>query len=339
MSGPAVNIVTGFLGSGKTTLLGHVLRNGLEGRRVALIINEMADLGIDGKVIECANVERMIELNNGCICCTINREFASAIQSIIETANPHVIIIETTGAAEVTPLVDEVYACGLRVDACVTVIDAANFFTACQTSQVTLEQAAAADFLVLNKTDLVTARERGLVRRNLRKINPRALIVETIRGALETDVLFATSAASFRERLKNQSVSPQPSAPDGSQVLERFLSAAEHKGGGRKKGNHLQEANLAAFSYTSTVPFERAAFEQFLESIPPAIYRAKGIVHFRREKWPCLFNFTCGRYDIEPLLYPLPPGFQNQAIFIGHQIDLVQPELLPALEACKSPDS
>ncbi|MBI4749932.1 MAG: GTP-binding protein [Acidobacteria bacterium] len=346
MSGPAVNIVTGFLGSGKTTLLQHVLKHGLNGRRVALIINEMADLGIDGQIVECANVERMIELNNGCICCTINREFASAIQSIIETANPHLIIIETTGAAEVMPLIDEVYTCGLRVDAVITVVDALNFFAAAETSDVTMEQVAGADFLVLNKLDLVTARPLGKVRRTLRKINPRALILETVRGALESDVLFATSAASFREHLRR---SPSLVESSGaittatSPVLERYLAAASsgHRSsrGSRSlpvaSGNHLQEADLSAFSYTSSEPLKRLAFEQFLEALPPAVYRAKGIVHFDGERWPCLFNFTCGRYDLDPLLYPVTAGFQNQAIFIGHTISTIKPQILPRLQACE----
>ncbi|HNB74290.1 MAG TPA: GTP-binding protein, partial [Acidobacteriota bacterium] len=347
MSGPAVNIVTGFLGSGKTTLLQHVLKHGLNGRRVALIINEMADLGIDGQIVECANVERMIELNNGCICCTINREFASAIQSIIETANPHLIIIETTGAAEVMPLIDEVYTCGLRVDAVITVVDALNFFQAAETSDVTLEQVAGADFLVLNKLDLVTARPLGKVRRALRKLNPRALILETVRGALESDVLFATSAASFREHLR-QSPSPAQSAivatTDTPPVLERYLAAAtgnqpSSRGNSRSLpvavSNHLQESDLSAFSYTSSKPLKRLAFEQFLEGLPPAIYRAKGIVHFDGERWPCLFNFTCGRYDLDPLLYPVTATFQNQAIFIGHTISTVRHQILPRLQACE----
>ncbi len=134
--------------------------------------------------------------------------------------------------------------------------------------------------------------------------------------------------------------------PAPSPVLERYLTATANggepqpgRGNSRslpvKGSNHLQESDLSAFSYTSSKPLKRLAFEQFLEALPPAIYRAKGIVHFDGERWPCLFNFTCGRYDLDPLLYPVTAGFQNQAIFIGHTLSTIKPQILPRLQACE----
>ncbi len=85
MQGVTVDIITGFLGSGKTTLIKHVLENGLQNRRVAVVVNDIGTLNLDGRVLEGVNVDRMVELSNGCICCSISYQFGVAIQEIIET--------------------------------------------------------------------------------------------------------------------------------------------------------------------------------------------------------------------------------------------------------------
>ena len=122
----AVDILTGFLGSGKTTLLRHVLDHGLRGKPVAVIMNEIGEIGIDGRVVTgLSAVEKMVELSSGCICCTIDDyRFDLAVQEIIETTRPHLIIIESTGLADPEPLVDRVKAAGLGLDAIITVVDA-----------------------------------------------------------------------------------------------------------------------------------------------------------------------------------------------------------------------
>src|SRR3970040_1468617 len=96
----AANIITGFLGSGKTTLIRHVLTHGLGKERVAVIVNEMADLGVDGQVLRGINVDKMVELSSGCICCSGFLQLGVAVQEIIDTVEPAVILIETSGVAE-----------------------------------------------------------------------------------------------------------------------------------------------------------------------------------------------------------------------------------------------
>src|SRR5438552_16910245 len=124
----AVDILTGFLGSGKTTLLGHVLAHGLRGKPVAVIMNEIGEVGIDGRVITgLANVEKMVELSSGCICCSIDDyRFDLASQEIIETAKPHLVIIESAGLADPEPLASRVKNAGPGLDAVITVVDTAN---------------------------------------------------------------------------------------------------------------------------------------------------------------------------------------------------------------------
>jgi G3E family GTPase len=307
----AVDVVTGFLGSGKTTLLRHVLEHGLKGRPVALIVNEIGEVGIDGQVVTGLNhVEKMVELSSGCICCSIeDYKFDLAIQEIIETAQPHLIIIETTGLADPDPLVYRVRSAGLHLDAVITLVDAANVGRFLKEAEVASAQIAAADFLVVNKVDLVSDTEVARLHRRLRRLNPRALQIESVRGAIDSDVLFATGVASYRERAR---AAPPPA-------------------------DHLHRDNFGSFLYRSDVELEQPAFERFLERLPPEIIRAKGIVRLAGRDWHCLFNVTCGRPELSWLKLP-DAGSENQAVFIGRDIERHRADVLAALRRCERVD-
>src|SRR5919197_1650535 len=123
------NILTGFLGSGKTTLLKYIMQHGLQHKRVGIIMNEIGDVGIDGKVITgLEGVESMVEFNNGCVCCTIDDyRFAIAVQQIFEETKPDLLIIETTGLADPNPIIDRLRAASVARDAVITMVDAATF--------------------------------------------------------------------------------------------------------------------------------------------------------------------------------------------------------------------
>ena len=326
-SGLTVDIVTGFLGSGKTTLLKQVLSRGMGDKKVAVIVNEIGEIGIDGRQIECMNVEQMIELDNGCICCTVNYQFGMAVQSIIETVDPHLLVIETTGLANPFPLAEEIRNVGLRLDAIITVVDAANVESTMKEASVVRDQIEAADFLVLNKIDLVSERDRRRVEKRLSKLNNRALSLQTTFGALEAEVLFATSASSHRERL------------DRDRAHSETCSGQEctHEGhGGNGHGRaHLERDQIAAFSFESGTPLDRDRFERMLRKLPSSVYRAKGMIHFEGEGWPSLFNYTCGRYDFDWCPLPLGDGFRSQGVFIGKQIERERSGILGKIEKCK----
>src|SRR5688572_1789163 len=174
------NILTGFLGSGKTTLLRFVMQHGLQNKRVAIIMNEIGDVGIDGKVVTgLEGVESMVEFNNGCVCCTVDDyRFAIAVQQIVEEVKPDLLIIETTGLADPNPIVDRLRTASVALDAVITMVDAATFLALSAEHDVLDEQVQGADFLVLNKIDLVNADERQKVERRLRQLNRRALLLE-----------------------------------------------------------------------------------------------------------------------------------------------------------------
>jgi G3E family GTPase len=326
-AGLTVDIITGFLGSGKTTLLKQVLARGMGDKKVAVIVNEIGEIGIDGRQIECMNVEQMIELENGCICCTVNYQFGMAVRSIIDTVDPHLLIIETTGLANPYPLADEVRNTGLRLDAIITVVDSANVLMQMKEASVVRDQIEAADFLVMNKTDLVSPGDLKKVERRVGRLNGRALMLETTYGALDADVLFATSAGSHRERLERA----RAAACDDAHCDD---PSHQHGGNGNGSG-HLAKDAIAAFSFESHAPLDRSRFEKMLRKLPSNVYRAKGMVQFVGESWPSLFNYTCGRYDFDWCPLPSSGQFRSQGVFIGKQIERSRPDILKKIEKCK----
>jgi G3E family GTPase len=302
----AVDILTGFLGSGKTTLLRHVLDHGLAGKPVAVVMNEIGEVGIDGKVVTgLSNVEKMVELSSGCICCSIDDyKFDLAIQEIIETARPHLIVIESTGLADPEPLAYRVKSAGLGLDAVITLVDAANLDRQLRETEVARAQVEAADFLVVNKIDLVDDAALRRVERRLAKVNPRAERFRTVRGAIDSDVLFATGVASFRERARTRS-------------------------------DHLHTDGIDSFLYRTARPLRQEGFERLLGRLPADILRAKGIVRFAGRDWHCLFNFTCGRHELTWIKLDTPQA-ESQAVFIGRGLERHRPRLEAELAACET---
>lgn len=305
MHSVAVDILTGFLGSGKTTLLRHVLDHGLRGKPVAVIMNEIGEIGIDGRVVTgLSAVEQMVELSSGCICCTIDDyRFDLAVQEIIETTRPHLIIIESTGLADPDPLVERVKAAGLGLDAVIAVVDAAAAGRQLRETVVARRQIEAADFLVLNKLDLVDEGAAGRLERRLARANPRAERFRTVRGAIDSDVLFATGVAAYRER------------------------------GTRQASAHLHEDGFTSFVYRSGAPLDQDRFARLLSRLPRDVVRAKGVVQFAGRDWQCLFNVTCGRSELTWV--KLPAVQENQAIFIGRNLARHEGVIRAELAACE----
>ena len=233
-------IVTGFLGAGKTTLVRHVLQNA-NGRRLAIIVNEFGDVGIDGEILkgcgdEACPEDRIVELANGCICCTVADDFVPALATLLDHDNPpdH-IVIETSGLALPKPLVQAFnwpeIASRVTVDGVIAVIDGAAVAggrfaddpeaVARQRAEdasldhdnpleeVYEDQLLCADLIVMNKTDLMSEAERTRVVSEIKAAVPRAVkVVEAEGGRLEPAILLGLGAAA------ESTLRPRPSHHD-----------------------------------------------------------------------------------------------------------------------------
>ncbi len=222
-----VTIITGFLGAGKTTLIRHTLQNA-NGRRLALIINEFGDLGIDGAIlkscgIESCSEENIVELTNGCLCCTVADDFVPTLDALLSRdARPDHIVIETSGLALPKPLVKAFGWPEIRaratVDGVVAVVDGPAVAAGCFASdlnalskqraadpsldhdnpleEVFEDQLLAADLVILNKADLLDVEGMKAVEAQIAAVLPRAVkVVHAQHGGVSVEVLLGLDAA------------------------------------------------------------------------------------------------------------------------------------------------
>src|ERR1700758_607149 len=153
-----VSVLTGFLGAGKTTLVNHILREQSE-YKFGLIINEIGKIGIDGQLVQ-TETEDIVEMSNGCICCTVRKDLVKGIQKLLKRDDLDYVLIETTGVADPGPVAQTFLNIAqlqqlARLDSIITVADAEHLESQLREAEVTREQIALADFILLNKVDLI----------------------------------------------------------------------------------------------------------------------------------------------------------------------------------------
>lgn len=180
--GLPVTIITGFLGSGKTTLLNYILTN-QEGLKTAVLVNEFGEIGIDNELV-IATDDNMVELSNGCVCCTINEDLVQAVYKILERSDKiDYLVVETTGLADPLPVALTFLGTELRemtrLDSIITMVDCANYSLDLFNSQAAYSQIAYGDVIVLNKTDLVDEADVDLIEVKVRDIKEGARILRT----------------------------------------------------------------------------------------------------------------------------------------------------------------
>lgn len=195
-TGLPVTIITGFLGSGKTTLLNHILSN-QQGVKTAVLVNEFGEIGIDNElIVNTSDDNTMVELSNGCVCCTINEDLANAVYKIMERPDKvDYMIVETTGLADPLPVALTFLGSELRdltrLDSIVTVVDAENFNISLFNSEVAQSQIAYGDIILLNKTDLVDEADLDKLEVQIRDIKDGARILRTTKGNVPLSLLLS----------------------------------------------------------------------------------------------------------------------------------------------------
>lgn len=284
-------IITGYLGSGKTTLLRRFI-DGLK-RRVAIIINEFGEIGIDGRIIKGKDIN-MIELTGGCVCCSLTGEFEEAIREIREKVKPEMIIVETTGVAEPDALIYDVMERldEIRLDVIITVVDSYGVLNYPEIGYTGRIQIEVADVLILNKIDLIENGNLNLLEEKLRKINNRAAVLRTSFCDIDVESVLGISEG-------------------------RYIRHTDHG-----------EGHFDSFWFKSKGLFSSEKFNEFVKNIPSEIYRAKGFV--RLEDGGYLFNYVCGRWDMEPF-----ENKETELVFIGRAPLSSREYILANLKGCE----
>ncbi|MDZ7958491.1 MAG: GTP-binding protein [Aulosira sp. DedQUE10] len=299
-----VTVLTGYLGAGKTTLLNHILTYE-HGKKVAVIVNEFGEVGIDNQLVIDTD-EEIFEMNNGCICCTVRGDLIRIIGNLMKRRDKfdH-LVIETTGLADPAPViqtffVDEDMQSQLSLDAVVTVVDAKHIWQHWEADEAQ-EQIAFADVILLNKTDLVTPDVLEELEKRIRGMNALAKIYRTRNSELEMDALLGVKAFDLERALE---IDPNFLGEDAHVHDETVYSVALVEKGaidGQKLNNWMTE---------------------LLRTQGPDIFRMKGILNIAGEENRFVFQGVHMIFDGRPDR-PWKPNEtpKNELVFIGRNLD------------------
>ncbi|MBZ4192571.1 GTP-binding protein [Niabella sp. 3A5MI-3] len=375
-----VTVLSGFLGAGKTTLLNHLLHN-KSGLKVAVIVNDMSEVNIDARLVEEAGVlsrteEKLVELSNGCICCTLRADLMAEVQRLAAEDRFDYLLIESTGISEPIPVAqtfsyaDEASGIDLSrfsyIDTMVTVVDCYNFLRDFGTDALLADRALAnsdadertivnlltdqvefANVIVLNKTDIAGGKTTGLIKALLRKLNPGARFIETTFCRVDPSEILNTQAFDFE-------------TAQSAAGWQQELQAAHHT-------PETEEYGIGSFVFRDPRPFHPQRFWEYLRTdYPSNIIRAKGLfwlasrpqdaLNFsqaggssRLERagiWWCSMpfaermHFPSFRYHqkaIEGRWHPQWGDRMNELVFIGQELDA--DKISAALRACQLQDT
>ena len=307
-----VTIVTGFLGSGKTTLVNHLLAN-RQGLKIAVMVNEIGEIGIDHDLI-ISTGEDMLELSNGCIRCSINNDLVDAIGRILQRAEAldH-LILETTGLADPLPIaltfLRPEFRSRLRLDSIVTTADAANFSLDLFESEPARNQLRYGDIILLNKGDFAGAAALEEVERKIRTIKDEARIIRTTRS--EVPLALILGVGLFQEG-----------------------SLPSHDHGDHDGHDHLANDGFTSTSFVCDRPFALQPFQDFLDKqISASVFRGKGILWFAESEHRFVFHLVGGRFSLDE--GPWMGSRQNRLVLIGRALDAAA--IRRDLEECLAP--
>ena len=285
-----VTVLSGFLGAGKTTLLNHILNN-REGKKVAVIVNDMSDVNIDAALVEKGGAdlsrteEKLVEMSNGCICCTLREDLLDQVKQLSKEKRFDYLLIESTGISEPLPVAttfdfrdenEQSLSDVSRLDTMVTVVDAANLIknysstdflkdkgeVADEADERTLvdllvEQIEFANVILLNKVDLVSEKELKIIRAVIRGLNAKAKIIETNHSKVAMNEVMNTNLYDLKEAQNHPLWAQELYNPD------------DHT-------PETEEYGVTSFVYRARDPFDPEKIHSFFNQEWPGVIRAKG---------------------------------------------------------------
>ncbi|MEB7768558.1 GTP-binding protein [Mammaliicoccus sciuri] len=315
-----VTVLSGYLGAGKTTLLNNILKN-REGLKIAVIVNDMSEINIDKDlVIQGGDIsrtdEKLVELSNGCICCTLREDLLIEVEKIAKRGDVDQIVIESTGISEPVPVaqtfsyIDDELGIDLtsicRLDTMVTVVDAHRFVHDMYSedllkdrdqgiseedersiSDLLIDQIEFCDVLILNKADLVEEKDLKQLEIVLKKLQPKAKFIRTSFADVPLQEVLNTGLFNFE---------------DASQSAGWIKELTE--GGHAHHTPETEEYGISSFVYKRRLPFHAERFNQWMENMPTNIIRAKGIVWLAQYNYvACLFSQAGSFVNIHPITF------------------------------------
>ena len=294
---PELIVLTGYLGSGKTSFLRHFIEYQVQFNRfVAIIQNEIGEVGLDGKLLD--HDFSVTEIDEGCVCCSLVGNLKRAIHQILSNFHPDYIVLETTGLANPYNLLEEIAEVEdlVRFDSVTTIVDGKNVEKSLADCEVATEQIRAANLLLLNKKDLLDEVQLQEVKSKLRQINPNAPVLTTQQGDINPALAYGGDPRDNNEITKKK----------------------EYQGKGLQIHYSHGAYGLSSYKISFSNALDRDRFLEAIESLPPNVFRIKGVVDFVDTGKPLLFQYVAGRFGLSEFNNPnLADRF---LIFIGQDL-------------------
>ena len=294
-----LNLIFGFLGSGKTTLVRRILDERSGHQATAVIVNEFGDVGIDGDILEGNSID-MVQLNSGCLCCTLKGSLISAIEELQTGADIERTVVEASGLAEPSDLLESLwdpqFGAKVNIDLgpVVAVVDTPKFpQIRDMLGDFYSEQVVHADVVLLNKIDKAEAPELDAVHDIIAQLNPDASLIFTEQCGADLDIVL--------DGKSRKAAAHQPHDHDHGHDHDH-----DHEHG------HVQFDSLVLGCRTDV---GRESVEQFFQSLDPQVFRAKGFMTIDGE--PRLVQFATGQLDI----HPTEGSHDGRMVFIGRGLD------------------